>query len=124
MKKIMLVDDVHISNFIMKTMLERMPHNLEVHDFVLPEVAITKVNEIKPDLIFLDLNMPVVDGWLFLEIMKRDQLPSPVIILTSSTNDLDIDKSKFFNNVKNFLVKPINKEKLEEVLQSSFLTAA
>ena len=71
-----------------------------------------------PDLIFLDLNMPKIDGWEFLNKMKEKSLVNTVYILTSSTSELDLHKSKHYNNVKDFLIKPINTNVLKAILDN------
>ena len=77
-------------------------------------------NEIKryPELIFLDLNMPVMGGWEFLDCFTRDDYrsqfkDSKVIVLSSTIDPEDISKAKTYPMVINFLSKPITKEMLE-----------
>ena len=65
MKKIMIVDDVEISNFIMKKMISKVSSGNEVFDYTLPEKALADIEKNNPDIIFLDLNMPDIDGWEF-----------------------------------------------------------
>lgn len=118
MKKIMLVDDKNMSNFIMKKYFEiKAPHH-QVHDFTDPELAFTKISEINPDVIFLDLNMPLMDGWQFLDAMKKDKLENKVAILTSSTSQEDLKESGSYENVINFFVKPFDAEELARLLDS------
>lgn len=72
-----------------------------------------------PDLILLDLNMPVVNGWDFLDQVKtfdEDIQNIPVVILTSSMNPDDIAKSKNYTNVIGFLSKPLDVDELTEVM--------
>lgn len=116
MKKIMLVDDVEISNFIMKRMISKASPATKIFDYTYPEKALEVLSEINPDLIFLDLNMPAVDGWQFLETMKDSTITIPVYILTSSTSELDLQKSRNYNNVKDFLIKPIDADALKAIL--------
>src|SRR5215216_3098805 len=118
MKKIMLVDDVEISNFIMKRMIAKASYQCEILEYTSPVQALEDLSHIKPDLIFLDLNMPLIDGWQFLEAMKENSLTIPVYILTSSTSALDLQKSRNFNNVKEFLIKPINANILKPLLEA------
>ncbi|WP_218157956.1 response regulator [Pustulibacterium marinum] len=65
-----------------------------------------------PKVILLDLNMPVMDGWQFLEetlpINKSHSLNLVIYIVSSSNNDEDIERAKTLSDVKGYLVKPIN----------------
>lgn len=71
-----------------------------------------------PDLILVDLNMPVMDGWQFLEkygqeVSAENQL---VFIVSSSIDPADINRAKEFSIVKDFIFKPISAEKLKELV--------
>lgn len=71
-----------------------------------------------PDLIFLDLNMPVMNGFGFLdEVKKIPHLEEPlnVILLTSSDNIQDMEKAKHYLNIKKYLIKPITSAALENL---------
>ena len=74
-----------------------------------------------PDLIFLDINMPIVDGFVFLyEFEKFDYLikdKCKVIILSSSDNKRDIDKIVNNDHVIKFITKPLTEVALEEVTE-------
>lgn len=118
MKKIMLVDDVEISNFIMKKIIANAMPNNQVFDFTRPEEAIKKLPDIAPDVLFLDLNMPVIDGWQFLDIMQERGYTNQVFILTSSTSDIDRQKSLDYKNVAGFLVKPLSPGAVSGLLNS------
>jgi len=77
-----------------------------------------------PDIILLDVNMPVMNGWDFLEAydsLKTD-LPKKIIIyvVSSSLNESDIRKSKQFATVKDYIIKPVIKEKFAQILEASF----
>lgn len=115
-KRIMLVDDVPIANFIMKKMLQKVVPYYEVFDFNLPDKAINSIEELGPDLIFLDLNMPIIDGWNFLNMMNEHRFNNKVYILTSSTSELDVQKSKDYKNVIGFLIKPLTINNLPDIL--------
>jgi CheY-like chemotaxis protein len=71
----------------------------------------------KPQMIFLDLNMPVMGGWEFLDCFVTadysDFNETKVIILSSTIDPEDLEKSKKYPMVMDFLSKPISKEMLE-----------
>ena len=73
----------------------------------------------KPQLIFLDLNMPVMGGWEFLDAFSTadysDHNTTKVIILSSTIDPEDLEKAKKYPMVLDFLSKPISKEMLEYV---------
>ncbi len=116
-RKIMLVDDMAIANFIMKKMLQKVAPECQVVDFTLPSKAIDSIEALSPDLIFLDLNMPGIDGWKFLNLMSQHNFDNKVYILTSSTTEFDRDQSKQYKNVISLLVKPVNLTALPELLK-------
>lgn len=113
--RVMLVDDKDISNFIMRKFIEVRQPDTIIHEFTDPTEALESISSISPDIIFLDLNMPVMNGWQFLENMKNQSLTHKVAILTSSTSLQDFEKSKDFGNVVNFYVKPLNPDELARV---------
>ncbi len=115
MKKIMLVDDKDISNFIMRKFIEiRLPDTVSV-EYNNPLVAFDSIVKENPDLIFLDLNMPEMDGWQFLDRMKAESLTNKVAILTSSTSDLDMKRGQEYGNVIQFFVKPLTPDELARI---------
>ena len=118
MKKIMLVDDVDISNFIMKKLIANATPQNKVYDFNQPEKALELLHEIEPDVIFLDLNMPVIDGWQFLDAMKEKGLNNKVFILTSSPSDFDKQRSLGYTNVLDFLIKPLTSNAIAGIIES------
>ena len=75
-----------------------------------------------PDVIFIDINMPVMDGWEFLEEYKilRENITTPIkiYILSSSVDKNDIMRSKEYSSVIDYVIKPVYKEKFSEILQA------
>ena len=73
-----------------------------------------------PEIIFLDLNMPVMDGWDFFETFKREfahfEEKTKIFILSSSINPKDVERAKNEKSIVAFLAKPLNAENLEKVL--------
>ena len=111
-----IIDDDKIFTFVLKKFLEKNKNFNQIIDFKNGEevlLMLTSRNYI-PDLILLDINMPVIDGWQFLEALEK--LPNKerfkIFIMSSSIDKIDIEKSKTFSTVIDFISKPINNEKL------------
>ncbi|MDT0686166.1 response regulator [Autumnicola psychrophila] len=120
MSPIYLIDDQPIANFITKKLLEVEGYKENIQDFTNPIEAFAIVEQEKKNaLIFLDLNMPEMTGWEFLEEMRRKGVAHKTIILTSSTSELDQQKAIDYPWVVEYVVKPLNKEKFK--LLSSYL---
>lgn len=71
-----------------------------------------------PKIIFLDLNMPIWDGWQFLDEFIQIPISEPITIyiLTSSNNDNDYEKAKQYSLNSNYLIKPIKQSQLKDIL--------
>src|SRR3954471_11141997 len=103
---VLLVDDEYISNFINKKLIENIDASIQAIEFNNPEEAFHKLPFIKPDLIFLDINMPSMNGWDFLERMAAEEIDYKVIILTSSINTFDRTMAMKYLNVIGYIEKP------------------
>jgi CheY-like chemotaxis protein len=75
-----------------------------------------------PDVILLDLTMPVMDGWSFLNeyISLKPNLGKAITIyiVTSSIDPADIDRAKSISDVTDYIIKPVTKEKFEDIIRS------
>lgn len=78
----------------------------------------------RPDIIFLDINMPVMDGFEFME--AYEELPDEqkanmvVVMLTTSLDQKDLRRAKQFGELKGFMNKPLTKNHLAAVLKKYF----
>lgn len=115
MNKVYLVDDQSIANFITKKLLELEGFEGSIKDFTNPVEALEHIQQEESSLIFLDLNMPEMDGWQFLDELKARNVRHKIVILTSSTSKLDIERAKEYPCVIKYMVKPMKKDKIGEV---------
>ena len=74
-----------------------------------------------PDIILLDINMPIMDGWQFLD--EFTSIPNDkkitIYIVSSSIDPQDIARAKEYDTISNYLVKPITSEKLQSILSEN-----
>ncbi|MEJ0033170.1 MAG: response regulator [Bacteroidota bacterium] len=122
---VMLVDDNETDNFISKRIIEitKFAKRVEVKNSGKSALDYLKENQSSaedlPNIIFLDINMPIVDGFVFLYEFEKfnDVVRSKckVIILSSSDNKRDIDKIVNNNHVIKFITKPLTEVALDEI---------
>jgi CheY-like chemotaxis protein len=78
----------------------------------------------RPELIFLDINMPAMDGWEFLEHYKGLSVAQKgdiiIVMLTTSLNPDDLEKAKEIREINSFRNKPLSVEMLNEILDTYF----
>lgn len=131
MKKIeiiALIDDDPAFVFITEKIIEKTNHFKEVKVF---DNGLYALNYLKenlnndthlPNIIFLDLSMPVMDGWQFLDeyaLLKiKNKSKITVYICSSSISPYDITRAKSISDVTDFIIKPITKEKLTEIVSA------
>lgn len=76
-----------------------------------------------PDIIFLDLNMPVMDGWEFLaefvKIKNNFEKKITLYVVSSSIDPRDLERAKSFNLVTDYLIKPIELKKFEKIFENN-----
>jgi two-component system nitrate/nitrite response regulator NarL len=118
---VILIDDSDIDLFVQRRFIELSGFARRVLTFqssreALEHLSAPGLKEI-PDLIFLDLNMPEIDGFAFLEQYGRliKNAHTRIIILTSSSSSLDRDRAATFPNVIGFLSKPLTEGNLSEI---------
>ncbi|MEJ6981309.1 response regulator [Pedobacter sp. P351] len=118
MKTVLVIDDIEISTFIVRKLINQVSPETTVYECNDPVKGLEMISKINPDFIFLDLNMPLMDGWQFLDKMQKKDLDHKVVILTSSTSSDDHGESYNFPNVYSFLVKPLKPSDISTLLQT------
>jgi len=111
-RHIVLVDDEPIVNRLHQMLLKKYQQDRTIIDFADPALAMEYVINNKPDLIFLDLNMPKINGWEFLKLIEDNRIKVSVIIVSSSIDEHEKAKAKAYPFVKDFLSKPLTSENI------------
>ncbi|WP_188467350.1 response regulator [Marivirga lumbricoides] len=127
---VMLIDDNEIDNLINQKMVEaaRLSDYIYTHTGAKSAIEFLKnieqlekdvVEKVLPDVIFLDIDMPLMDGFQFLEEFNKLKDATikkcKIIMLTSSINPQDVSKSKKYEAVKKYLNKPLSQESLMDL---------
>ncbi|MBC5992407.1 response regulator [Pontibacter cellulosilyticus] len=116
--KAFVIDDDKLSVFLTQSILNLDAATQCVDTFLSAEAALDALAALKetdmPDVIFLDLNMPLMDGWDFLDALTSDRLYAEkefnIYVLTSSLDLSDSVKAETYSIVSGFLHKPISSE--------------
>jgi CheY-like chemotaxis protein len=126
---VFLIDDDNIYQFTARKILESTGLAKHIQSFYNGSEAIKYFKESTnleaenfPDVIFLDINMPVMNGWEFLEEYHNlyGNFPKPVVVyvVSSSIDSYDIKKSKQYKAVTDYIVKPVTRIKYQELIES------
>jgi CheY-like chemotaxis protein len=128
LKQLALVDDDDVFVFLTTRMLEKykLVDLIKIFDNGYDAIVYIRENldniEALPDIILLDLSMPIMDGWQFLEEYVKI---NPVIgkkitifICSSSISPDDVTRAKAINAVSDFIIKPMSKEKLIDMIKN------
>jgi CheY-like chemotaxis protein len=129
---VMLVDDNEIDNLINQKMIEASAFSNKILTHTGARSALEYLKSIEimagedverflPELIFLDIDMPLMDGFQFLEeyavLSHRTKAYIKIIMLTSSINPQDLSKSKKNAHITQFFNKPLSIETLEKIIK-------
>jgi CheY-like chemotaxis protein len=126
-KQFILIDDDHINNVISKITIELVLVDARIQSFTaasegLEYIRCSPQNYSHKTVLFLDLNMPILNGWEFLD--RFDSLPISlknsfqIYILSSSVDERDRERSYANKNVVDFLVKPLTKDAVANIVKS------
>jgi CheY-like chemotaxis protein len=116
MVRIVLIDDDPISTFVTEKLISKnikVPFEIFKYDNAVN--ALREIPEIDPNYLFLDLNMPEMTGWDFLEEFHPKNSNPEVYILSSSVDERDIDKANNYSLVKRYLSKPLVKKYIKTI---------
>jgi|AntRauTorckE6833_2_1112554.scaffolds.fasta_scaffold04527_5 CheY-like chemotaxis protein len=121
-----IVDDDLIFHLTTEALIERKNADKNIFFFKNGKEAIDylekNIDSVKnlPDVILLDLKMPVMDGWDFIDkyLPLRSELPRDitVYIVSSSVDNKDIERAKEISAIKEYIVKPMDQYKLTQII--------
>ncbi|PZX94940.1 response regulator [Flavobacterium aquariorum] len=127
-KQLTLVDDDEVFVFLTSKMLEqsKLVDLIKIFENGYDALVFIKENlgniEALPDIILLDLSMPIMDGWQFLEgfVKINPSIGKKIIIYicSSSISPDDVIRAKAINEVSDFIIKPMTKDKLVEMIKN------
>jgi len=122
---IMMIDDDPATNYLHQLIVKKSNLFEKQETFSSAQEALDHINEINnttkafPEIILLDINMPAINGWEFIEqfenMKKVMSLHTIIVMLTTSINPKDKIKSLTYESVKKFENKPLSVEKLIDI---------
>lgn len=127
LKKVLLIDDDEIVNSINKVIIQHAKFAEEIiaENFAANAIKYLKdlSNEELPTAIFLDVNMPEMNGWDFIEEYEKLEIDTKgitIIMLTSSINPRDQKRALSIDHIKAFVSKPLSPELLDSIYEDHF----
>ena len=119
--RIFIIDDNQIDLLISRKLLLKNSTELDIQEYSQARQALSAIKsnqDDKPDIILLDLNMPEMDGWGFLNELKEADIQSgfKVYVLTSSLDDRDRTRAQEYRVVEGYLTKPLNDAVIKGIL--------
>ena len=134
MRKLVFIDDDPIDHFLMKHILRGKNYFDTTTYTIYGSLVLDYIEEHKsepeklPDMIFVDLNMPMFSGWDFLKRMEQmqDEIAKdiPVFVISSSLRPDDKATSSKYPFVQDFISKPVNSEEIERIVNSQSVTGS
>lgn len=120
---ILIVDDDTTAQFLMKRVIKKVMQEKPILTANNGEEALVVLNQVCategcPELILLDINMPLMDGFEFLSALQTSSLavlPLRIVMLTSSVNPQDVERAKTYP-LEGYLQKPLTEDKLRTII--------
>ncbi|WP_051189361.1 response regulator [Daejeonella oryzae] len=128
MINLLVIDDNEISNFLLKHMIRKNEQEISAQFYDNPEEALVYLKNCirsnqNPDLILLDINMPLMTGWDLLDHLRQDGIDLneriPVYMLSSSVHKKDMELTRNYPEVISFISKPLSLEMLSEIVEKT-----
>ncbi|MFN0291817.1 response regulator [Pedobacter helvus] len=121
---LLVIDDDDINIFIISKIVEKTGYDVEICAKHNGQLAIDYIkdllsnNQPLPHLVLIDINMPILNGWEFIEAFEALNIPATndMYMLSSSVYENDIEKAKSYKSVKGFISKPLSIDRLKELL--------
>lgn len=122
-KKVVVIDDDPINNMVCEKLMQHAGFAEQVCSFLSATEALSWLQahpQTLVDVVLLDINLPIMDGWAFLDQLQNLQtqghaLPFSIYIHSGSVNQADQDKARLHPLVKSFVLKPLTPEKLAKL---------
>lgn len=115
---IWLVDDDQVISYITQRLLNNADPSVKVTNFLSAKMALEKLRIEKkaPDLLLLDINMPGINGWQFLDELRNMHMYVNVYMYSSSIDPEDVKKARSYPMVRDFLSKPVESAAIRKLL--------
>ena len=123
--KFVMVDDDEFNNLIYGMVIEDTLGNVDMQSFTEPEEGLAYIQNVQdPTILFLDINMPTLTGWEFLEQYEKfsEEVKEKIkiFILSSSVDYRDQDKAAENKYVRGFLSKPLESQTVISIVNAEF----
>lgn len=116
MLTIVLIDDDPISTFVTEKLISKnVKEPCQFYKYQSAKRALEEITDLKPNYLFLDLNMPEMNGWDFLDKFQPQDEDARIYILSSSVDERDISKASQYRIVKDYLSKPLIKKYIKHI---------
>ena len=114
--KILVTDDSKMARkMVIKTLTENIEGDLEIFEAQNGQEALDLYKELSPKIVFLDLTMPIMDGFTALEKIKEFDKNAKVVILSADIQKLSVERVLSLGAF-NFIKKPIDSTKMQQIL--------